>query len=112
MKINEKTDPRKAFEDFRNELSELKKDIQEGDFSKEDISEIKTELIDLELQTYQAKFSVQLDLLAEENPYLSTKNALVKMLETLPSDVNKAHIYPLTTFVLDNWKEQLRKVAV
>ena len=112
MKINEKTNPRKAFENFRNELSELKKEIRNGNFTKEEIFKIKSELTDLELQTYLAKFSVQLDILAEENPYLSAKDVLVKMLEPLPSEIKKSHIPPLTKFVLENWEEKPRKLAV
>ena len=112
MKINEKTNPQKEFENFRNELTELRKEIREGEFTKEETTKIKAELTDLELQTFIAKFSVQIEMLAEEKPYLSTKDALVKMLEILPSDIKKSHIPDLTKFVLENWEEKSQKLAV
>lgn len=111
MKINEKTDPKKAFEHFRSELKSIKKDIQEGGLSKDDIPEIQTALNDLELSLLQAKASAMLDSLIVEKPFLSSKMALMEILNILPVDVKKEHLSSITKFVLDNWKEQPQKLS-
>lgn len=62
--------------------------MKEGNLSKEDREEIQTDLENVELQAYKAKFSVRLSILSEEEPKLTLKEVLVQMLDWLPADIN------------------------
>lgn len=111
MKVNKKPNPQKVFDGFKNDLAELRKDVENGEFSKDEINQLSTELKGMELSLLQAKASAMLDSLTIEKPFLSSKMALMEILDILPVDVKKEHLSSITKFVLDNWNEQPQKLS-
>ena len=104
MKIDKNTDPKEVFKSMHIALGEIDKGLKEGNLSKSDLKEIREDLEDTILEAYKVKFGFKLDDLKKEQPDLSMKEVLVKMLNLLPADVNDAFVPVLTAYVFENWK--------
>ncbi len=102
MKINKDSDPREVFKFMMNEVAEIADGVK--DLSKEDRAEVIKEFENTILEAYKVKFGFKLDDLKKEQPNLSMKEVLVKMLNLLPADVNDAFVPVLTAYVFENWK--------
>lgn len=103
-KIKNNINPEEVIEKIHENLAAVKKGIAEGNFSKSDISELREEFLDLELQALKTKVSFELHVLFEKDPNLSTKEVLIKVLQLLPEKLNEAFLPILTDYVFQNWK--------
>jgi len=112
MKKNKNINPEEIIEKLKsNELEKVIDAVREGDFSKEDIAEISKDFDDLILEAYKTKFSLEIGFLLEEQPDLSVRDVVVKMLKMLPEDVEESHILILTNFIIEKWKSIPQKLA-
>ncbi len=102
MKINKNIDPKEVFKFMMNEVAEIADGVK--DLSKGDRAEVIKDLEDTILEAYKVKFGFKLDDLKKEQPDLSMKEVLIKMLNLLPADVNDAFVPVLTAYVFENWK--------
>ena len=100
MKVN----PQEVFDNLSKDLAEMQKGLKSGMLSKKEVTDFHEDLQEVILEASKTKFTVRLDILKEEEPNLSKKDVLVKMLDLLPSDVNPDFLPDLIEFVLNNWK--------
>ncbi len=101
--MNKKVNPQEVFDNLSKDIAEMQKGLESGTLSKKEVTNFREDLQEVILEGFKAKFTVRLDILKEEEPNLSKKDVLVKMLDLLPSDVNPDFLPVLTEFVLNNW---------
>jgi len=101
--MNKNFNPKELIEKLNHDIAAIGRGMKEGDFSDEERIEQKEALQEVILQAYKTKFAVRLDILKDEEPNLTKKDILVKMLDLLPSDVNPEFLPVLTEYVLENW---------
>lgn len=110
-KINKDIDPKRIFEQLTEDISAIGNGMKNGSFSKEEVSNIQEDIQDLMLEGFKTKLMVSMDIFSDEQPNLSVKEIVVKMLDLLPNDVSAEHISILTNFVIEKWKVSPQKLA-
>jgi len=103
MKMNKNINPKEVLDKLSEDIGAMRDWVESGNHTKEEISEFRKDLQEVILQGYKTKFTVRLDILKDEEPNLTKKDILVKMLDLLPSDVNPEFLPVLTEYVLENW---------
>lgn len=111
MKMNKNINPQELVDKLSEDIASIGDGMKNGNFSKEEMTEMRSGLQEVILQAFKTKFSIRLDILSEEEPNLSMKDILVKMLDLLPSDVNPDFLPILTDYVLKKWKVSPQKLA-
>ncbi len=111
MKINKNTDPQTILDKMRTESNAVSKGIEEGTFSKTEVSKLHDEIDEVILEAYKTKFSLQIGRLAKKQPNLALRDVIVKMLNLLPEDIDETHILILTNYVISQWKLTPQKLA-
>ncbi len=112
MKGNKKIDVQAAVDKLNSsDLSEISEAVKNGDFSNEEIESIQNDVDGLLLVACKTKLSLELRFLYEEEPDLALRDVVVKMLISLPSDLDPEFLPFLTDFVLKTWKLKMRNLA-
>ncbi len=109
--MNKNIDLGKVKGEISSTLEEIKDGLSESNLTQEEANSLMDDVLKVELQAYKVKLNFELRILSEENPTLSSKDVLVKMLSLLPSDIPKEFLPELTNFVLNEWDNSSNKLA-
>ncbi len=101
-----------AIENLKSDdLAKVVEAVNNGNLSNEAIGRITKDFDNLVLEACKTKINFELRFLLEDQPDISLRDALVKMLNSLPSDVDAEFIPILTEFVLEKWKLNSQNLA-
>lgn len=100
-----------VWEEISETLEEIKIGLENSSLTNEEIDNLEVEFLKVELQAYKTKLSFEAYILLKENPTLSSKDLLSKMLSLLPSDIPRDFLPELTNFVLEEWDTFSKKMA-
>ena len=109
--MNKEKHTENMLEKIDSDFAEMRKALEEGNFSDEAIQRIQDTTEMVELQAYKTKFTLKLRSLAEETPELKTKTVLDKMFALLPVDITPTFLPILAAHVVERWKELTFKSA-
>lgn len=110
--MKENLNAKEVLESISSTLKELDFKKMDGELTSQQLNELKEDFSKVELMGYKTKLTLAIRKLAKETPELTTKEALEKMFELLPADINPAYLSELTAHVVERWQQQtIRKSA-
>ena len=65
----------------------------------------------VEFQAVKAKISLKLQVLSKEEPFLSSKEIVIKILKSLPPKIDESYLPQLIIFIFSRWQQVRGKIA-
>jgi len=109
--MKNKINPQEVFQSIDQELKLIKEGLDWNQYSKEELNEVKNELKKVEFQAVKAKISIKLQVLSKEEPFLPSKEVVIKILKSLPPKIDESYLPQLTIFIFSRWQQIRGKLA-
>ena len=94
-----------------DELKSLKSNLKSNSFSSEELARFLNNSTKIELELYKAKVNLELDELFQNHPNLTSKEALIQLLGTIPTDAPNNTLVYLAAYILEKWELKSGKLA-
>ncbi len=91
-------------EKINQDFAEIHKAIESGNLSDNALESVFDFSKKVELEGYKAKFAIELEVLFETSPSLTSKIVLERILTALPVDITPSFLPVLAAFVVEKWE--------
>ncbi len=106
-----KVDPKATFEQIDSILNDFRTKSIDPDLTKEDISSIKEKLDKVQLLALKMKLKPEILKCYQTNPLITSRDLVVRLLQTLPKETPPELIAAITNHILEEWSKLSKKMA-
>lgn len=91
-------------------LKEIREGFKPEELTAPERAEVSEGFMKVIVQAHKLKLKLKIDLLATQQPGLSPRKAVVKLLSTLPEDLPASAISELAVFAAGEWERRVEAV--